>query len=870
MKAVIIITFLFLISSIYSFYFGQTNVTLSQIQGGTATIKIVTENGGTMNGSSLRITGLMLFCNPNPYSIECISNKQLNLTSREAEISCSINSSLAVNTLCFLVGDPTFYSTNDSFIAFSNSVQTKSSKYGDVEISLLFVEGKNITIQLSPEKNGGETQSDSLTIQNLEINNKLLTCQARGKLNLNSKPHINCTASEELQANLICSLNGKPTIISEGDSFDKITIKKNDNIYSSFGTVKVGIINVQGTTVFIELIPEYEGEIEVDISGLKLNGTKNIYCPTQNIDLTKGGAQHKCTIEDSVKEEDLCLLNDTKLYSEALPKLVINEEKSSCIAQESDFGSVKISLQSVFKKDVIILIKTKFFGKTQSNSLTINGLSLQYDNNEMEMSCKYDYKIDFNENGKNLTCQVNNQVPPGKECKLTGVASISSSGDTFSGITVSSETIFSSFGKIAIKLISIVGKNVKIQLSSEVKGTTTSSITSINNLKIKDRDLNCSIGVNINFASAQDITCTLVEDAEGGIEFELKGNNPLIIKPENSNDIFGEIVLDNSKKFSSFGKLEISLISVAGKNVNIGLKSEYIGELNELTINYLYVNNKDISCKSKSTELRLKNTDGTSNANIECLFVSSYSQETNTTCKLTGNPSANPNLFTSIVITENQVTSGIRDFGETIIYLYSIKGTTVTIQIKPSLDGKVRPIISGLKLKGGSLEYNVECDVDDKFQLYHNDKVSIKCYIKESINEGVYCNLNDKEVSIKSDSGDIFGKIVISTIGIKSGASSFGNTKIKLVSVVGTQLNINIEVSSTTYISYASPVIHGLNIDGSELYCVSSKDIYFYGNTASMSCTSLSLLTCNSNCKLSGTPVVVSSVYEDATFGFQL
>ena len=45
---------------------------------------------------------------------------------------------------------------------------------------------------------------------------------------------------------------------------------------------------------------------------------------------------------------------------------------------------------------------------------------------------------------------------------------------------------------------------------------------------------------------------------------------------------------------------------------------------------------------------------------------------------------------------KNQVTSGIRDFGETIIYLYQIKGTTDTIKMKPSLRGKVRPIINNL------------------------------------------------------------------------------------------------------------------------------------------------------------------------------
>jgi hypothetical protein len=124
---------------------------------------------------------------------------------------------------------------------------------------------------------------------------------------------------------------------------------------------------------------------------------------------------------------------------------------------------------------------------------------------------------------------------------------------------------------------------------------------------------------------------------------------------------------------------------------------------------------------------------------------------------------------------------------------------------------------------------------------------------------------------ITSDSEDVFGNIVISTdsvnIKVKPEAADFGNTQIKLTSVIGTQVNINIVVSSTTIYSSANPIIHGLYLGSSELYCVSTQTLNFTNNTAQMSCSSSSAITCTTNCQLSGTPTIVSSEGYSATFG---
>ena len=53
--------------------------------------------------------------------------------------------------------------------------------------------------------------------------------------------------------------------------------------------------------------------------------------------------------------------------------------------------------------------------------------------------------------------------------------------------------------------------------------------------------------------------------------------------------------------------------------------------------------------------------------------------------------------------------------------------------MKPSLRGKVRPIINNLQLQAGNKYYDVICNVAEKTQLYSGSKTSIKCYIKKQM-----------------------------------------------------------------------------------------------------------------------------------------
>ena len=868
MKKIGILLFLSLVFSTNSFNFGETSVKLIKLNGGTATLKIFTQFNGTTTGSDLTISNLKIVCDPKIYKLTCISSSTLYLSNLGTDIQCSVEESVSTDSSCGLIGNPTIQSTGDNFIASQeNQVIVEESKFGDTQIGLLSVEGKKTVIKIYPKKTG-ITSTNELVIRDLTVNNKALTCKAGKILTLEASTgtELECSTTEEIEANIACSLGGNPKIFSKDDTFDDVTYRTN-KVYSSFGKVKIGLVSIKGTTVGIELIPEYKGSIKVDITGLQINETRSLDCPETTLNLAKDGVNLMCIIAQAVEDGELCVLTQNNLYSKALPKIEINEDKKNCTARSSKYGKVIISLDSVYSSKVIILIKTDFSAPTESNKFTIDNLKLTTDNKDYLMTCSLSTKLSLSKEGTEFTCYIYNIINGGKECSLKGAPIFNSVGDTFGDITISSNSVFSSFGGITITPVSVIGKDVRIKLSSEITGTTTSSIVSINNLKIGENNMTCPIGVNINFSDKPEFICSLTEIMGGNIDVKLRGDNPIIIKQENSKDVFGSIILSTKGVTSSFGKLEIDLVSVIGKAITISLKSEFIGNIINLNIYGLYLNQKSIDCYSQGEELILKDKQGNSSANIECYFYSSdYSQQSNTECELTGTPRASKSLFSTLVIKNSKVFSGIRNFGETILYLNSIKGTTVYIEIKPSLSGKVRPIINNLKIQGGTEIYEVTCDVADKKQLYKNYRVSIKCYIKKTINENTLCHLKDDNVTITSDTGDIFGNVVISPVNIKPIASTFGNTVIKLVSVIGAQVNINILVSSTTIISKANPIIHNLYLGSSELYCVSTQILSFTNNMAQMSCTSSTAITCK-DCQLTGTPTIISSEGQEATFG---
>ena len=871
MKPVEIILLLSSILLVYSTDFGQATFQLMGINGGTATIKLFTENSGTTSSSNVKILGLYLSCKPSFYELTCETRTALSLSSSGTEIQCSISSE--ITTACTLDDtSPSIISGEDSF-SFQGGTVPAISKFGTTTISLVSVEGRNVVISIAVERRE-ETATDGLFITDLTVNSKDLTCEAGKKLILETGgTKMNCTTTEEIDANTDCILGGNPKIISPQDSFG--TIKYSTaKVVSSFGLVQIGILSAKGTTITIEIKSEYKASKSksIDVSGLQINSTRSLNCPSSTLTLTKEGTPIECTISPGVEEEDYCLLTQSNLHSDALPNIQINPNKNYCIARSSKFGKVQISLSSVLDKKIIIIIKPTFDGQTESSQFSIDNLQLRCDNRDYTMTCSKYNRITLEHSGTDFDCSINTRINGGIECNLKGTPSFNSPGDTFSDITITPGSVFSSFGKITITPVSVEGQTVIIKLTSEITGITSSSVASIDNLKIGERDLTCSLGVNINFSERPEYNCTLAQAMEGNVNVQLRGNSPTIVKATGSNDVFGEIVLSTNTITSKFGTLELNLVSVTADNVVVNLKSQYTGSITDLNIYNLYLNGQKINCYSNGASLTLLNSDGTSNANIQCTFDSSYySQQTNTPCTLTGRPSVSMKLFTTIYINTNQVTSGTRNFGETIIYLDSIQGTTVYIQIKPSLSGKVRPYIKNLKLQGGSTEYDVKCDVADQIQLYKDSSVSIKCYIQSSIDQNTACNLINGGVTIETDNGDTFGNIVISTEPYYSNkypsASSFGNTQIKLTSIVGTQVNINIMVSSTTYYSSVSPVIYGLSLGSSQLYCVSSQTLTFYNNMTQMSCTSSSEITCGSNCQLSGTPTIVSSGSQEATFG---
>ena len=62
-------------------------------------------------------------------------------------------------------------------------------------------------------------------------------------------------------------------------------------------------------------------------------------------------------------------------------------------------------------------------------------------------------------------------------------------------------------------------------------------------MKIGDKYLACPNGVDINFSDKPEFTCTLDEEMTGDQSLYVIRDSPSIIKPENSKDIFGYIIL---------------------------------------------------------------------------------------------------------------------------------------------------------------------------------------------------------------------------------------------------------------------------------------------------------------------------------------
>ena len=857
--------------------FGNTEIKLSKVSGSTVVLTIHTQNEGTTEGSDLSITNLKLFCGTTPFPITCQSSKQYELSSAGTSIQCSIDTSITSAPMCVLFDIPTIHSTGDTF-KVDPGVCCPPPKFGDVSISLVEVEGKKVVIKITPEITG-TTATDDLTISGLTVQSKALTCKP-GKiisLEVSTGTNIECSTTEEIEANLNCKLSGSPKITSTDDTFGAVSITTN-SITSSFGTIKVGLNSIQGTYISLLLTPEYEGEGKIEISGLKLNDT-NIQCPPSSTKtpLKKEGIIIDCSVNNAIAEEDVCVLSVTNSHINLKSKLIIDEEKKTCVARNSKYGKVYISLKNVIGSSITLLIKTTIPATTESSKFTINDLKLSYDKYEKTMTCVKSSKITFTEEGYDFTCSIISSVNGGKECSIKGVPTFISEGDTFSDLIVSNSTVLSSFGDITLGIYSIIGKNVRLTLSSVYSGTTKSKVNSINNLKLELigetvlKDLTCEINTNIDFSSKDGILCELGEESDGNVQYQLKGEEPKIITPDYSRDVFGKILLKTTKATSSFGKLEISLVSVIGRTSVIRLKSQYSGLISSIfRISNLYVSDYQISCSTEGVSLELS-SDSTSE--ISCDFINSYySQETNITSELTGTPTTSLKLFSSQIITsDNIVLSGVRNFGDTRIYLHSIKGTTVYIEMKPSLPGRVRPIISNLKLSAGTETLDVRCDVTENIQLYSSQTKKIKCYIKSVIDSNTVCRLLEEEanpVLITTDTGDTFGNAIIDTDGliIKPTSPTYGNTKITLNKIIGTEIKIDISVSSTTIINVANPVIHNLYLGGNELICIASQSIQFTDNKGQMSCTSSQPITCT-YCQLTGTPTIVSLGDSEESFG---
>ena len=80
------------------------------------------------------------------------------------------------------------------------------------------------------------------------------------------------------------------------------------------------------------------------------------------------------------------------------------------------------------------------------------------------MTCVKSSQILLSSDGTSFECTITTKMNGGKECILKGVPTFVSEGDTFSDITLSTDSVISSFGDITISPVSVVGNQAKIKL----------------------------------------------------------------------------------------------------------------------------------------------------------------------------------------------------------------------------------------------------------------------------------------------------------------------------------------------------------------------------------------------------------------------
>ena len=132
-------------------------------------------------------------------------------------------------------------SSGDTF-NLENKDIVEIPKFGDVRINLVSLEGKKVIIKLTPTISG-TTGIEDLVVNDLNVQNKALTCKAGKKIKIEAYTGIDieCSTIEEIEANKNCQLGGNLWIYFTVDTFGQISITTN-SVISSFGTVKIGFI----------------------------------------------------------------------------------------------------------------------------------------------------------------------------------------------------------------------------------------------------------------------------------------------------------------------------------------------------------------------------------------------------------------------------------------------------------------------------------------------------------------------------------------------------------------------------------------------------------------------------------------------------
>ena len=273
----------------------------------------------------------------------------------------------------------------------------------------------------------------------------------------------------------------------------------------------------------------------------------------------------------NLEEKDLtvtCEINDALTDATiTVKKVTIGEVNSNdnlglsvdgsvtCPVPPLQIGTSKLKVSLVSGTTVVVAI-TLDTGADASKVLTaaaaINNLKLVDSSTfEQALTCN----IAAGTIPSSVTCTMTNAATSGTKYKLSGTASIVSTGtDKFGTVTVQNDEVTAvdpiTIGTSKLKVSSVSQKNVVVAITLDTAGDANKALTAdatINDLKLVDSSASFSQALTCNIASGSTlstVSCTMGTAATAGTKYKLSGTASIVSKGA---DKFGAVTVQTDE-----------------------------------------------------------------------------------------------------------------------------------------------------------------------------------------------------------------------------------------------------------------------------------------------------------------------------------